>query len=267
MKILITGGTGFIGTEVIKKLHKHGHEVVILTRNKQKSRDKIKLSGITFIEYGYKADSKIPDYLMEEIDGIINMAGEPIFTGRWNEEKMKTIKESRINITRQLVDSISQQKGNKPNILVNASAVGYYGPSDETTLSEDSPAGNDFLAKVSVQWEKEALRATDFGVRTVILRTGIVLDKGGGALAKMLLPFKLFIGGPIGSGKQYFSWIHRDDMAELYISSLTDKRFSGPVNATAPNPVTMKELSRAIGKILKRPAWLPVPVFMAKIII
>jgi uncharacterized protein (TIGR01777 family) len=267
MKILITGGTGFIGTEVTKRLLKQDHEIVILTRHKPEPQNKPKLPGVSFVEYSYKADSKIPEELIQDIDGIINMAGEPIFTGRWNEEKMKRIKDSRINITRQLVDSISGLKDKKPRTLVNASAVGYYGPGDETELTEDSPAGNDFLAKVSRQWEKEALRAADFGVRTVVLRTGIVLDKGGGALAKIILPFKLFIGGPVGSGDQYFSWIHMDDMAELYVSSLTDTRLSGPVNATAPNPVTMKEFSRAIGKILKRPSWLPIPAFMAKIVI
>lgn len=267
MKVLITGGTGFIGTQVTKKLIKLGHEIVLLTRSKPKPDNELLHSGVSFIQYEYKKDSKIPLELMQGVDAVINMAGEPIFTGRWNNEKMNRIRESRINITRQLVDSISRMKGKKPGTLVSASAVGYYGPRDETEMMEDSPSGNDFLAKVSKQWEAEALKAVDLGVRVVVLRTGIVLEKGGGALAKMVLPFKFFIGGPIGSGNQYFSWIHMDDMVKLYISSLTDKRLSGPINATAPNPVTMKELSRAIGKVIKRPSWFPVPVFLAKIVI
>jgi uncharacterized protein (TIGR01777 family) len=180
---------------------------------------------------------------------------------------MKRIKESRINITRQLVDSISSMKGKKPVTFISASAVGYYGPRDSTEINEDSPAGNDFLSGVSLQWETEALKAADLGVRVVLLRTGIVLGKGGGALVKMILPFKFFIGGPIGSGKQYFSWIHMDDMVKIYVSSLNDKMLSGPINATAPNPVTIKELSRIIGKVLKKPSWFPVPVFLAKIVI
>jgi uncharacterized protein (TIGR01777 family) len=267
MKVLITGGTGFIGTEVTKKIIEQGNEVVLLTRSKPGPDSKLKFTGVSFYQYGYKKDSKIPQDLMKGVGAVINMAGEPIFTGRWNKEKMKKIKESRINITRQLVDSISRMKGKKPSTLISASAVGYYGPSDEIKLTEDSPAGNDFLSQVSLQWEAEALKAADLGVRVVILRTGIVLGKGGGALAKMILPFKLFIGGPIGSGNQYFSWMHMDDMVKLYKTSIDDKRLSGPINATAPNPVAMKELSRTIGKVLKRPSWFPVPVFLAKIVI
>ena len=267
MKILITGGTGFIGNQLCKKLLQRGHEVVLLTWTKSKSRTGLNLPGISFFDYPYAADSVIPDNLIKDIDAIINLAGEPIFTGRWTEEKKKKIAESRINITRQLVESIARLPWKKPQVLVSASAVGYYGPSDETELSEESPPGNDFLAQVCAQWEKEALRAEDFGVRTVVLRTGIVLDRGGGALEKMIPPFKYYIGGPIGNGKQYFSWIHREDMTELYATAVTDTRLRGPVNATAPNPVTMKELSKTIGKVLKRPSWFTVPAFLAKIII
>ena len=267
MKVLITGGTGFIGIQVTKKLIELGHEAVLLTRSKPKPDNKLLISGATFVQYEYGKDSKIPFGLLQGVDAVINMAGEPIFTGRWNKEKMDNIKESRINITRQLVDSIFRMKGKKPGTFISASAVGYYGPRDDKEMTEDFPSGNDFLAKVSEQWEAEALKAADLGVRVVVLRTGIVLDKGGGALAKMVMPFKFFVGGPIGNGNQYFSWIHMDDMVRLYIASLTDKRLSGPINSTAPNPVTMKELSRAIGKVLKRPSWFPVPVFLAKIVI
>lgn len=267
MKILITGGTGFIGKEVSKKLIDSGNKLILLSRPGSKNRKRLTSPEMIFFDYDYRPESKIPDVLMKETDAIINMAGEPIFTGRWNAKKMKDIKESRINTTRQIVEAISNQRTGRPKVLVSASAVGYYGPSDDRKITEDSPPGTDFLARVCKQWEREALKAIDFGVRVVILRTGIVIDKGGGALSKMILPFRFFIGGPIGSGKQYLSWIHRSDMADLYLNALTDPRLSGPINATTPNPVTMKELSKDIGKLLKRPAWLPIPAFMAKIII
>lgn len=267
MKVLITGGTGLIGSVVTKRLISMGHEVVLLTRISSKPKDGLNKPGVSLVKYAYKQESIIPGSLLKDIDGIINMAGEPIFTGRWNAEKMKKIRESRINITRQLVDAISRLNDKKPAVLVNASAVGYYGPSDETELTEERPAGNVFLARVCKQWEEEALRASTLGVRTVVLRTGIVLDKEGGALAKMIPPFKFFMGGPIGTGRQFFSWIHRDDMTELYVSSLMDNGFSGPINATAPNPVTMAELSKTIARILKRPSWLKIPAFLAKLLI
>jgi uncharacterized protein len=267
MKVLITGGTGFIGAQVTKKIIEQGNQAILLIRSKPRPDNELLLPGVSFVQYGYEKDSKIPLELMQGVDAVINMAGEPIFTGRWNKEKMMKIRESRINITRQLVDAISCMKEKRPGTLISASAVGYYGPCDDKEINEDSPSGNDFLAKISAQWEAEALKAADLGVRVVILRTGIVLNKGGGALAKMILPFNFFIGGPIGGGNQYFSWIHMDDMVKLYASSLTDKRLSDPINATAPNPVTMKELSRTIGKVLKRPSWFPVPVFLAKIVI
>jgi len=267
MKILITGGTGFIGTEVTKKLIQRDHEVVLLTRIGEKPHPSLQMPGISFLEYPYRADSKLPLEMMNTVDGIINMAGEPIFTGRWTEEKKKNILASRINITRQLVEAISMLPDKKPTVLVSASAVGYYGPRDASDLTEDASPGSDFLAQVCIAWEREAMRAVQYGVRTVTLRTGIVLDKGGGALAQMIPPYKYFVGGPIGSGRQYFSWIHREDMTELYATAVTDQRLSGPVNATAPNPLSMAELSKAIGEVLHRPSWFPVPAFLVKLII
>lgn len=266
MKILIAGGTGFIGSEVCKKLLKQGNEVVLLTRLNEKLHPVLQVPGISAVEYPYTAESEIPTSLMEEMDGIINMAGEPIFTGRWTEEKKKKIMDSRVNITRQLVAAIARCTKKKPQVLVSASAVGYYGPQDDAIMTEDSPPGDDFLARVCIEWEKEASKAIPLGVRTVMIRTGIVLDKGGGALAQMIPPYKFYIGGPIGSGHQYFSWIHREDMTELYVTAVLDSRLSGPVNSSSPNPVTMKELSKTIGKVLKKPSWFPVPSFLAKLI-
>ena len=266
MNVLITGGTGFIGGEICNKLLNKGHTVVLLTRNKEKIRADLQKTGISFVPYDYAEDSKLPLDLMGEIDGIINLAGEPIFTGRWTEEKKRRIFESRVNITRQLVECIASLKGKKPQVLVSASAVGYYGPRADEELKEEDQPGNDFLAQVCIKWEETALKATALGVRTVILRTGIVLDMGGGALAQMVPPFKYFVGGTIGSGKQWFSWIHREDMTNLYVIALEDDRLSGPVNATSPNPVKMSEVSVAMGKVLHRPSWFPIPPFLAKII-
>jgi len=267
MKILITGGTGFIGSEVAKKLIQRGHEVVILTRLGEKPHASLQLPGVSFVEYPYRADSRLPLEMMSRVDGIINMAGEPIFTNRWTEVKKNNILESRINITRQLIEAIALLPDKKPTALVSASAVGYYGPRDTSALTEDASPGSDFLAQVCIAWEQEAMKAEQYGVRTVTLRTGIVLDKGGGALAQMILPYKFFVGGPLGSGRQYCSWIHREDMTELYVTAVTDQRLSGAVNATAPNPLTMAELSKAIGKVLHRPYWFPVPAFLVKLII
>jgi len=267
MKVLITGGTGFIGSVVTKKLIERGDKVLLLTRDEKRARKRFTLPGISVFEYDFKPDSLIPVETLDDIDAIINMAGEPIFTGRWTYEKKKLISESRINTTKQIVDSISMMEGKKPEVLINASAVGYYGFSDDTKLTEDSPNGKDYLAQVCGQWEAEALKASSLGVRVVVLRTGIVLDKDGGALKKMLLPFKFYLGGPIGSGKQYFSWIHIEDMSDLYIQALDDSDLRGPVNATAPSPVTMRQLSSIIGKRLKKPSWFPIPAFIAKMVI
>jgi len=266
MNVLVTGGTGFIGGEICNKLLRKGHTIVLLTRTNDKIRADLQKPGISIVPYEYAEDSKIPLELMGKIDGIINMAGEPIFTGRWTEEKKKKIIDSRINITRQLVECIAKLKGKKPHVLVSASAVGYYGSRLDEELKENDKPGSDFLAQVCVKWEAVALKALALGVRTVTLRTGIVLDRGGGALAQMVPPFKYFVGGTIGSGKQWFSWIHREDMTNLYLFALEDDRLSGPVNATSPNPVKMSEVSATMGKVLHRPSWFPIPPFLAKVI-
>lgn len=267
MRVLITGGTGFIGTQVSIKLANMGHEVILLTRGKKQLSAELKFPGISIYPYAFQEDSQLPLELMEKIDGIINMAGEPIFTGRWTEEKKQRIFSSRIPITRQITEGISRLKGKNPPSLVSASAVGYYGPREEEDLTENDPPGSDFLAQLAIQWENEALQAQEYGAKTVVVRTGIVLDKGGGALAKMLLPFKFFIGGPLGNGKQYVSWIHREDMVNLYVEALLNPELKGPINTTAPNPVTMKELSQTIGKVMHRPSWFPVPGFLLKLLI
>lgn len=191
-------------------------------------------------------------------DGVVNLAGEPIAENRWTPELKKTLLESRTLTTQNVVNAIAQANP-KPSVLVNASAIGFYGTSETASFDENSPSGQDFLAEVCRAWEAEANKVKESGTRLVILRIGIVLENGG-ALGKMLAPFKMFAGGPIGSGKQWFSWIHREDLVNLIIRALTSD-MEGVYNATAPNPVKMAELTNTLGQVMNRPSWLPVPGF------
>jgi uncharacterized protein (TIGR01777 family) len=196
---------------------------------------------------------------------VINLAGEPIPAKRWTAAQKEKIRSSRINTTRALVVAMGKAK-KKPSLLISSSAIGYYGPRGDEAVVEESEPGNDFVSQVCVQWEEEAQNAESFGVRVVCLRTGIVIGKGGGALAKMVLPFKLFAGGPIGSGRQWVSWIQLEDEVGLIVHLLQKEEASGAVNATAPVPVTMKVLCQTLGKVLHRPCWAPVPAFALRVL-
>lgn len=254
MNILITGGTGFIGTPLGQELRKSGHIIVVTTRRPSDSKDKLT----------WNPPHLIPSDVIPGFDAVINLAGEPIAPGRWTNEKKKRILSSRINATRALVESM-RNAGTKPKVLISASAVGYYGAHGDEYVTEDTPPASDFLADVCMKWETEAFKARELGVRVVTVRIGGVLESNGGALPQMMIPFKFFLGGPIGNGKQWFSWIHRDDVAGIIKYALENDTISGPVNATAPNPVTNEEFSSALGKALNRPSWLPVPGFMVKL--
>jgi uncharacterized protein len=250
MKVAIAGGTGFVGSAVVAKLRSLNHSVVVLTRDPQAAKTKLGSDGIEFAPY-----SEL-DSALSVCDGVINLAGEPIAESRWTPAVKQAILDSRIKTTEAIVAAINQANP-KPRILVNASALGFYGTSETTTFDETSSAGNDFLAEVCQAWETAAQAVT---VRLVTLRIGIVLGDGG-ALGKMLPPFRMFAGGPIGTGKQWFSWIHIDDLVNLIVAGLTDEQMQGTYNATAPNPVRMTDVCDAVGKALKRPSWLPVPAF------
>ncbi|MCY7369242.1 MAG: TIGR01777 family oxidoreductase, partial [Chamaesiphon sp.] len=193
-------------------------------------------------------------------DAIVNLAGEPIAEKRWTPAQKRFMLESRQIGTEKIVEAI-EKATNKPPVLINASAIGYYGTSETSKFDETSPAGSDFLAEVCTKWEAAAQAASASGTRVVILRLGIVLGENGGALGKMLAPFSAFVGGPIGSGKQWFSWIHRDDVVKLIVTALTDPNMQGVYNATAPNPVTMTDFAQTLGTVMNRPSWLPVPNF------
>lgn len=266
MKIAITGATGFVGTGLIAKLNNSGHSLVILTRNPQKAQRLFPSSvypNLQIIAYQATQSGEWQNTI-SGCDAVINLAGEAI-AERWTPEHKKAILESRQLGTQKIVEAISQADS-KPQVLINPSAIGYYGSSETETFTENSPSGKDFLAEVCQNWEAEAKKVKAFNVRLVILRFGIVLGNGG-ALAKMIPPFQLFAGGPIGHGRQWFSWIDRDDLINLIIFALNQTNMEGTFNATAPNPVRMDELCQTLGTVLNRPSWLPVPDFAIELLL
>ncbi len=261
MKVAVTGATGFVGSRLVERLQQEGHQVLVFTRNLEKARrvfpstafPKVEIVSYTPLESGAWQNQ------ISGCDGVVNLAGAPIAETRWTAERKQEILDSRKIGTQKIVEAIAQADS-KPGVLVNSSAIGYYGTSETAAFNEDSPPGQDFLAQVCQAWEAEAEQVKQSGTRLVILRTGIVLGQGG-AIAKMLLPFQLFAGGPLGTGQQWFSWIHIDDLVSLIIAALTHSEMAGVFNATAPQPVRMTELCRALGQTLHRPSWLPVPAF------
>ncbi|MBW4663649.1 MAG: TIGR01777 family oxidoreductase [Chroococcus sp. CMT-3BRIN-NPC107] len=258
MKVAITGATGFVGSRLVERLHYLGHHLLVLTRNvtmAQKTFSSSKFPNVEIV--AYTPDSSGWQQAISGCDGVVNLAGEPIADGRWTAERKQEILQSRKVGTQKIVEAITHANP-KPQVLVNASAIGYYGTSENAIFDETSAAGSDFLAQVCLDWEAEAQKVVNAEVRLVIIRLGIVLGKGG-ALDKMVTPFKLFAGGPIGTGKQWFSWIHRDDLVNLIIQALTRPDITGVLNGTAPNPVRMNELSQTMGQVMNRPSWLPVP--------
>ncbi len=257
MKIAIAGATGFVGTRLVERLLAQGDRVTILTRNPQKAIGRFPKADV--ISYS-PLESGEWQQSISGCDAVVNLAGEPIAEKRWTPAQKREIIASRQIATQKIVEAIDRAEV-KPQVLVSASAIGFYGTSETAKFDENSPAGTDFLAEVCTTWEAAARAVTASGTRLVILRLGIVLGENGGALGKMLAPFSAFVGGPIGSGKQWFSWIHRDDVVKLIISAIADPAMQGIYNATAPNPVTMQEFAQTLGTVLSRPSWLPVPEF------
>jgi uncharacterized protein len=262
MKVAVVGGTGFVGTRLIERLQAEGHQVVLLVRNRSKAQ--AQFPKIEVIEYSPKQSGPWQQSI-SGCDGVINLAGEPLAT-RWNDSIKKEVLESRTLGTQKIVEAIAQANP-KPSVLINASAVGYYGTSETATFQETSSPGDDFLAHVCKEWEAEAEKVKASGTRLVIIRIGIVLGPDGGVLARMMLPFQVFAGGPLGSGEQWVSWIHRDDLVNLILKALTDPTVAGIFNGTAPNPVRMGELCQVLGQIVKRPSWLPVPGFALELLL
>jgi uncharacterized protein (TIGR01777 family) len=259
MRVTLTGATGLIGTKLVAELKGRGDDVTVLSRNPAKAADKLAVDAVEWDPRGGPA----PVEALEGRDAVIHLAGEPV-AQRWNAKSKKEILDSRERGTRNLVDGLRATEQH-PGALISSSAVGYYGKHGDEPISEDFPAGDDFLAGVCVAWENEALAAEELGMRVARIRTGVVLDRDGGALAKMLPFFKLGIGGPVAGGKQYMPWIHADDLVALYLAAV-DGDWSGPFNASAPEPSTNKEFSKALGRAIKRPAIAPVPGFAVKIL-
>jgi uncharacterized protein (TIGR01777 family) len=262
MKILITGGTGFVGSNLTARLIKEGYEVTILTRSIKGTEKKV--PGISYLQ-GDPTKKGVWQQAISEHDAIINLAGTSIFS-RWSEEYKQDMRDSRIQTTRNLVEGINEKSGKKITLL-STSAVGYYGFHDDEELTETSPSGNDFLAKLAYDWEQEASRATAKGARVVITRFGIILGDKGGALGQMIPLFKRYIGGPIGNGRQWFSWIHMQDLVAAFVFLLKNENITGAVNFCSPNPVRNRDLARALGAALHRPSFIPAPGFMIRLIL
>jgi uncharacterized protein (TIGR01777 family) len=258
MRVTVTGATGLIGTTLVSRLQAGGAEVTVLSRNPDRAGATLDVHTVGWDPLGEPA----PAEALEGRDAIVHLAGENV-AQRWTEQAKRAISESRVLGTRHLLEGLhataTPSGEGRPGVLVSSSAIGYYGPHGEEPLDEEAPAGEGFLAEVCVAWEAQARRAEDLGMRSVQVRTGVVLDSRGGALAKMLPPFRLGVGGPVAGGRQYVSWIHVEDLVGIMGTALEDERWSGPVNGTAPEPVTNGELSQALGRALHRPALLPVP--------
>ncbi|WP_013320353.1 thylakoid membrane protein ThyD [Gloeothece verrucosa] len=266
MKIAITGATGFVGTRLVEKLNAQGDQILVLTRNPEKAKrvfPAVAFSNLEVVKY-QATESGEWQKAISGCDAVVNLAGEPI-SERWTPAHKQAILDSRQLGTQKIVEAIIKANA-KPSVLINPSAIGYYGTSETATFDENSPSGTDFLAEVCQKWEAEAAKVKEAGVRLVIIRFGIVLGDGG-ALAKMIPPFKMFAGGPIGEGRQWFSWIHRDDLVSLILEALKRPDLEGTFNGTAPNPVQMNQFCQILGEVIKRPSWLPVPGFALEVLL
>jgi uncharacterized protein (TIGR01777 family) len=267
MKVIISGGSGFLGTALTRELAARRHDVVILSRRPGSPAPNVRF--VVWRPDTTKSVTQPPPEWPREVDGadaIVNLAGAGIADRRWTTARKQLLRDSRIAATRQLVSAV-RAAARTPSVFVSASGIGYYGTTGDEILDESSPAGRDFLASLCVAWEAEARTAEAHGCRVAIVRNGIALARDGGALAKMLLPFQLGLGGPIASGRQYMSWIHRDDWVSLVVWILETSAARGPFNATAPDPVTNAEFVRELGAALHRPAVLPMPGFALRLLV
>lgn len=261
MKIIIAGGTGFIGVALVKQLVDR-HHVIVLTRDPSRANAQL---GNKCECVGWDAEQAGDwEQALSDCDAIVNLAGASIAEARWTSARKRVLLDSRLHATKALV-SASARLARKPSVLINASGIGFYGASDDRMLDEHANGGKGFLAELCVAWEAEATAAQALGIRVVCLRTGLVLERGGGALSRMALPFRLFVGGPVMPGTQWVSWIHRADLVGLIEWAMSNEKMSGAVNAVAPNPTTMREFCRTLGEVLERPSWLPVPEFILKL--
>jgi hypothetical protein len=268
MRVLITGGTGLIGRALAANLVADGHEVIVLSRNPQRA---------TGLPAGVRAegwDARTAEgwgSLADGADAIVNLAGENLagagfFPARWTAERKRLIRESRLNAGQAVVQAV-EAATQKPHVVIQASAVGYYGPRGDEVITEESPPGDDFLARLCVDWEASTAAVEEMGVRRAVIRTGIVLSREGGTLPRLLLPYRLFVGGPFGSGRQYYSWIHIADEVAAIRFLMENEAASGPFNLTAPNPLPNAEFGKVLGRVLRRPSAVPVPGFAMRLLL
>ena len=270
MRIVIAGGTGFLGSPLAEVYAEEGHDVQVLTRSLPPGQSRHEsgtgVPGITRI--GWNPDGRSGPWAaaLEGADALINLAGESIGDKRWTPQRKAHLRDSRILSTRSLATTIAGSS-RPPAVFISASAIGYYGPSGDERKTEESPAGTDFLAHLCHEWEQEARKASRPDMRLAIIRSGVVLERSGGSLPQMMRPFRFFAGGRLGSGRQYMSWIHRLDWVEMVRWILQTPDASGPINVTAPHPVTNRQFAKALGSALKRPALLPAPRFALKLVL
>lgn len=261
MRTVILGGTGFIGGALSGLLVEQGHEVVIPSRDPERHANR---RGDKVVLKAWDArDPQALARLFEQADAVVNLVGESIAARNWSEEQKTRIRDSRLRVGEAVVEAFRLAES-KPAVLVQASAVGYYGPRGDELLDEDSEPGEGFLAEVASAWERSTAAVEDMGVRRPIARTGMVLGRRGGALEKFVTPFRFFVGGPLGSGRQWISWIHLQDEIGAIRHLLLTEGLSGPFNLCAPNPLTMADFAQAIGRAMRRPSWLPAPAFALK---
>ncbi len=265
MKILLTGASGLIGSRLVYRLLHEGHDLVLLGRTPERLKTQFPVPCQFF---GWDPDQgNIPPEALEQIEAVVHLAGEPVAEKRWNEETKRKIRNSRVHGTRVLVDALIQNAGATPSIFICASAIGYYGNRGDTVLDEDASSGEGFLAEVSRAWEREARRACEIAPKTrcIELRIGMVLAREGGALSRLAPVFEAGLGGPLGSGKQWMSWIHIEDLVSLIVESLKNEKLNGPINAVAPQPVTNREFSATLAGTLRKPSLIPAPKAAIKI--
>jgi uncharacterized protein (TIGR01777 family) len=263
VKVAVTGATGNIGRALVRELGARGDEVTALSRNAQRARQAL---GIEAVRWERPKAEPAPAEALRGRDGVVNLLGEQL-AQRWTEESKREIRDSRILGTRNLVAALAElPEGERPRVLVSQSGIDWYGARGDERLDESAPAAGDFLAQIIADWEAEARGAAELSVRVVTTRTGMVLSAFGGAIEKMLPPFRLGVGGPVAGGKQYVSWVHRDDVVGALAFCLTTGEARGPVNVTAPEPVTNRDFSKALGSVLRRPAVMPVPALALRVL-
>ena len=260
MRILITGATGFIGRALVPRLQRDGHTVIVWARSPERARALLG-ADVDIVSSGAPFETLVAT--LEGCDAVVNLAGEPLMAGRWTPARRRAIEESRLQLTATRVRAIAAASP-RPRVLVSGSAVGFYGDRGDERLTESSGGSDDFLARLCDAWERAASDAEAHGVRVVRLRIGVVLGREGGALARMLPPFALGIGGPIGSGRQFMPWIHLHDLVRVVAAALVDDRYAGAINGVAPEEATSRTFAKALGRALRRPAVLPVPAFMLR---